>query len=241
MFKLPKATLYILPLVASMGLTACFGEYRHNLIPANVSTFSKAYEERADDMREALSETQIVFDLSRFVDRRVPEAYSTYAPHIVLHTYDPDTLPGTAPAFIRAVMDETLAMDMNEPSNSELREIFFELRNVDMRILNGNLISGEFGRYYTRIEADIKVRNSQGEVLLDKPYEMELETMRQSFNGMQPDIDTDWHRITRTLKTAIHNLAFDIMNDTLESTGQSSQDGKLKNLEDFPSPDVFSE
>ena len=244
MFKLPKATLFIAPLVVSMvasiGLTACFGEYRHDLIPANASTFMKAYDERAEDMREVLKGTNIVFDLSRFVDRRVPEAFSTFESHMVLHTYNPDRLPGNAPAFIRAVMDETLGINKDVP-NPEVREVLFELRDIDMRILNGNFISGQFGRYYVRIEANVKVRNSQGVVLVDKPYEMKLETIRQSFSGHQPSADEDWNDMSRTVKMAIHNLSFNIMNDTLHAAGQQIHAGELKNNPQMLTPEAFAE
>lgn len=240
MFKLPKATLYVVPIIASIGLTACFGEYRYDLVPANASTFVKAYEERAEDMREVLEGTNIVFDLGRFVDRRSPQSYSTFEPNIVLHTYNPDRLPGSAPAFVRAVMDETLGVN-KDVATPDVREVFFELRDIDLRILNGNFISGPYGRYYARIEADVKVRDAQGTVLVDKEYEMKLETMRQSFSGQQPSEAEDWNHMSRTVKMAIHNLSFNIMNDTLHATGQQIHDGQLKDNPQMLSPEAFSE
>ena len=240
MFKLPKASLFLLPIMAAAGLSGCFGEYRHDLIPANISTFSKAYEERAEDMREALKDTNILFDLSRFVDRRSPESYSTYEPNIVMYTYDPDRLPGTAPAFVRSVMDETLGVNKGI-TNPDRREVFFELRDIDIRILNGNFISGEFGRYYVRLEADVKVRDGQGKVIVDKPYTEKFETIRQTFTGQHPTVDEDWNNMTRTVKMAIHNMSFNIMNDTLDGAGQTIHDGQVKNKPSMRSPDAFAE
>ena len=240
MFSFKKTGLLVLPLIASMGLTACFGEYRHDLIAANSSTFFKGYEERDEQMREALAGTDIVFDMTRFTDRRVPEAYSTYEPNIVIHTYDPDRLPGNAPAFIRAVMDETLGINKNV-SNPDRREVFFELRDVDLRILGGNFISGEFGRYYARINADVIVRSGQGKVLVDQPYEIKFETVRQSFTGSHPTAEEDWHDMSRTVKMAIHYLAFNIMKDTLDASGTGVYDGKVKDHPERISPEAFAE
>jgi|TARA_Y100000782_G_scaffold41136_1_gene45610 hypothetical protein len=240
MFKLPKATLYIVPVIASIGLTACFGEYRHDLIPANASTFFHAYEERSEDMREALKGTDVVFNMGRFVDHRIPEAHSSYEPHIVLHTYNPDRLPGSAPAFVRSVIEESFNVN-RDVANPQVREIMFELRDIDLRILNGNFISGKFGRYYTRIAADVNVRDSQGNVLVDKPYEMELETIRQSFSGQQPSEAEDWNDMSRTMKLLLRNLSFEIMNDALNAQGYEVHNQKLKDNPKRLSNEVFAE
>jgi len=237
MLKFPKI-FFVLPLLASVTLAGCWGEYNHRLVPAGLSSYAASYEKRAEDMQKAIATTNISFDLSRFVDRRIPAAYSTFEPNVVLHTYDPDRLPGNAPGFIRSVMAEALIT--NDTTTPDVREVFFELRHMDMRLLNGNFISGEFGRYYVNIEADVMVRDGQGNILVKKPYDIKYETARQSHSGRHLTTDEDWHYMTRTLKVTIHNMAFEIMNDTLKATGDVVHGGTIKPRPQHETPAVFT-
>lgn len=238
MFKLPKASFLVLPLLVSAVVAGC-GEYRHDLMPAKLSSYSDAYEKRAADMRDAMEKGNLVFRIARFVDRRVPEAYSDYEPHIVMHTYDPDKLPGNAAGYVRSVMTESMTLD-TQPVDPDTLEVFFELRNMDMRILNGNFVSGASGRYYVKVDADVMVRDGNGKIVLKKPYEVKYETVRQSFNGGQVSIDTDWHDMIRTTRAAIQHLTFEVMDDTLDKSNKTVMDGEVTDRPIRRSPQVFA-
>ncbi len=215
MNRLLISTRFFIPTMLAIALGGCFGEYRDNMAPATLGSVSKAYDVYVAEIEKKWKHEEIIFNFSNFVDRRVPSSMSTYKTGAVIHTYDSDVLPGQAPGYIRSVMEQIIQPDRESINQIEELQLAFELRDMDMRILEGNFISGEFGRYYIRVEADVKVSDNYGNILVNKPYKVEYQTMRQAFSGHHPSIDEDWSNMMFSTRKAIKVLTYEIVEDTI--------------------------
>lgn len=152
--------------------------------------------------------------LDKFYDKRIPAAFITQPDDDIIVTYNPDTLPGRAPGYVRAVM-ESMFEQGSKPAE---RKVEVELRNVEMRIVTGNFASGRGGRYLVRLEAVARARDAAGNVLLkDKRYVVTHEGSRRLYEGRQLSERDDWKRMMTVTRFGVRELALQIGTDILQA------------------------
>ena len=98
----------VLTLAATM-LTACGGGFNSSVPSGTLAGIGREVQRKNKYAAQRIAAAPYVFKINRFVDKRLPEALSTYADSAVLHTYNPDRLPGNAAGYIRSIMVTALA------------------------------------------------------------------------------------------------------------------------------------
>mgnify|MGYP005839937879 CR=1 FL=1 len=225
--------------LCSAVLTGCFGSYRGDLTPATTQGFKHDYV--IEDMRKALEASDIRFKISFVSSIKRPAQNIGYASEIVMHDIQVDHLPGSPSDFIRGKLEQVLKTDRGAEVEN-IRFISVDLNEVDLKILEGNFYSGQMGRYYARIDAQVRVNDAQGERLMDDNVSAVYQAQRKSFSGRQKGVDQDWHNIKKTLLKAVEALALEITQKTVE--GDKSNPLNLRQKPEYNpskhiSPEVF--
>lgn len=200
-------------LIPALALTAvvvsgCLGTYRGDMTSAT----SKAMMQKSmiKDLDAALAASPLRFKVSFVADAIAPDDADFYKTEIVKHNYESDRLPGGATGFIRGRLEERLKTDRRVEENKNLRFVSLDLKDVDLKILEGNFISGRFGRYYARIVGQARVSGFDGTVYMDAPVSAEFQGNRESFTGRDLGVDKDWHHVKLALLQAVDILALNL-------------------------------
>ena len=194
--------------VTALGLAGCFGSYRGDIISSTPKSLYKKMQ--AKELNEALEESPLRFKVTFVADAMVPGAGDFYQTNIVQHSYEADRLPGNATGFVRGKLSEALKTERTAEKPENLRFVSMDLRDVDLKILHGNFFSGKYGRYYARVEGDVRVSGNDGTVYMNEDVSAEFQGNRQSFTGAQPDVEQDWHNAKLALMRAVDILSLEI-------------------------------
>ena len=227
-------------IISTTALTGCFGSYRSDLVSSDMS--SSHHNRVMEDLNEALAASDLRFRIPFVSDTDRPESRQGQRTNIVMHDFEQDRLPGSTTGFIKGKLEDVLKTDRPVQNNRNLRFVSFDLEEVDLKILEGNFISGRFGRYYARIDAQVRVTGFEGDVYLDEPISTEFEAQRKSFTGRQPDSDQDWYNIQKTLLKATEALGLEITQRLVDGNNEDALNLKRKpeyNPNKHISPEVF--
>lgn len=204
---------------AAVGVTGCFGAYRGDMTAATPESLHNKHTLK--DLNAALAESPTRFKVSFIADAVVPGDDNWYQSNIVMHDYDIDRIPGGPMGFIEGRLEEVLKTARPTPERKNLRFVSMDVTDLDLKILEGNFFSGESGRYYARIEANVRISAIGGEVYLDQPITAQYEGIRQSFTGRQLKPAQDWHNMKQALLHATDALALKI---TQELSKENDED-----------------
>lgn len=230
-----------LMLGSAVVLSGCMGSYRSDIQGATPKSIHEkiAY----NDLSGALEKSPLRFKISFVADAIVPGDDNWYESNVVMQDFEADRLPGGITGFIRGKLEESLKTDRSAENNENMRFVSLDLKDVDLKILTGNLISGKFGRYYARIDGQARVSGMDGTVYMDEPVSAEFTGMRQSFTGRHPARDRDWHNMQQALLRAVEVLALDISQKLVkdEKDNALNLNSRAKyNPEEHESPEVFA-
>jgi hypothetical protein len=154
--------------------------------------------------------------LTRVVDKRRPHAFTDLPEEENIDQVDPDRLPGNATGYVRSVLRQYFPTPNN--ATSLLSEI--DLRDLKLRVLTGNLLSGEFGRYIVSIEADVLVRDQAGRVIYRDTLTIEREARRVASAGRQPSTALDEKRMRILLEQVIQEVGLKMYRGTKANMGR---------------------
>ena len=211
-------------------------------MPSTFQSLNKKFAEQ--ELGRALDESPLRFKVSFVADAIVPNNQEAYQSEIVKHAYEADLLPGGITAFIRGRMEESLRTNRALSEAAHTRFVSMDLKDVDLKILDGNFYSGKYGRYYARIEAQARVSGADGTVYLNAPVKGEFQGNRQSFSGGGLSVKQDWHNMQLAFLHAIDLLVLDITQkltqnepkNTLNLKGEGRYIHKFKQNSDVFAP-----
>ena len=194
--------------VTAFALVGCFGSYRGGIVSSTpMSLYKKTMTKELD---EALEVSPLRFKVSFVADAMVPGDDNFYQSNIVQHSYEVNRLAGNATGFVRGKLSEALKTERVAEQQENIRFVSMDLQEVDLKILHGNFYSGRFGRYYARVEGDVRISGSDGTIYMNEPVSAEFQGNRQSLNGSQPSVEQDWHNMKLALMRSIDILALEI-------------------------------
>ena len=206
--------------VLALGLVGCFGSYRGDIVSSTPKSLYKKMQ--AKELNEALEASPLRFKVTFVADAMVPGDDDFYQTNIVQHSYEAERLPGNATGFVRGKLSEALKTERTAEKPENLRFVSMDLRDVDLKILHGNFYSGKLGRYYARVEGEVRISGNDDTVYMNERVSAEFQGNRQSFDGSQPDVKQDWHNMKLALMRAVDILALEIT-QTLTADDEDSE------------------
>lgn len=204
----PKTLCYVALPVATLLLAGCVEGWR----PRNMIEYPPyegvGYTDREPTQREMLlAKSDFSVELVRFEDTRRPRNTQPLPSDNVIYEYEPDELLQGVTYKIPVLMSKYLSF---RPQAAKNYRAEVELEALRTRIVTGNLLSGNFGRYAVEMEARVLVRRPDSTVVIHRPYKLELEEKRQTFNGRNPTKEMDRARMYDLTEDAFRRLSEDI-------------------------------
>jgi hypothetical protein len=182
-------------------LSSCAGNRQPDYPPLEGTGFT----DREWTQKERLiARSDFSVEIVRFVDNRNPRVEATDPYDNTIYDYDPDNLMQGVTARAPVLFNKYLAY---RPRMAKHYRVEIELTRLKTRIRPGSLWDGQFGRYTVELEARVIARRSDSSVAFNRPYSIELERRRTTFNGRSPSSAMDRNRMYDLTEDAIRQMS----------------------------------
>lgn len=159
--------------------------------------------ERAADR---LAVNHVNVRMTNFVDARLPVAFANKPDDNVIYEYTPENLTqGNLMDMLKAYVSNSLP-EVYNPVHDVVLDV--RVKNVRTAIMEGNFLTGGFGRYVIQIDAEVKAVNaSTNNQIFMTIVSNETQATRGPSGGRQPSEGMDELAMRQLLKQAGQDFA----------------------------------
>lgn len=142
--------------------------------------------------------------LREFKDARTPRAQASDVSQDIMYEYNPEKLM----SGVSYRMPLLLKKHFNtNPDVQPAYKTEIHLKKLRQYIETGNLFTGGFGEYVTRLEIYSIARRGDGSVLWEGPVDVEISTGRNSYQGRAPSAELDRQKMFDLTERAIRTAS----------------------------------
>lgn len=194
----------LMTLAAALLLGGC-GASRYDEYPPYEGA---GFDERGTTEKERLiARSDFSVELVRLADNRNPRTEANDPGDNKIYQYDPEVLMQGLSSRLPVLFNKYLTY---RPRMAKHYKAEIEITRFKTQILNGTLLSGEFGRYAVAFEARVVARRADSTVAINRPYSVVIEQRRRTYNGRSPSAEMDRTRMYDIAEDAVRQMSQEI-------------------------------